>query len=319
MKKFLPYSFISALIFTSVSVSVVQVKKGVEIQQQARGADDVLKLMYRSASVPLRLEIDKSALANIADGSKLEELFKKYNLGTTDVLGHKKNWTARDWDRLLTKLRSKSSPKEEEEEETEEELYQNIYPEELPVLLKKVKSTLISFLPSHQINEKDFVVKVNNPLGRLFTYAKLDQVIKEKKLSHIHLPRKFLMIKDKNTNTYITDIHKASSIIEETMHPYGDSLLRLKLEFDSDRYELHIFAEKKVNAAAPLNDNAYRELEELVKEAPFDVGYDNIFTDALGDAVIIDTEYKGESAESALPKISRYRTKYKAPITSVAK
>jgi hypothetical protein len=47
----------------------------------------------------------------------------------------------------------------------------------------------------------------------------------------------------------------------------------------------------------------------LVENAPFDIGFDNIFTNINGDAVIIDTEFKGEPTERCLQKLDRYSEK----------
>ena len=47
------------------------------------------------------------------------------------------------------------------------------------------------------------------------------------------------------------------------------------------------------------------ELKILFLEAPFDIGYENIFWDSKGDAVIIDTEYNGTSTREC-GKLNRY-------------
>lgn len=47
------------------------------------------------------------------------------------------------------------------------------------------------------------------------------------------------------------------------------------------------------------------QLKILCKRAPFDIGYDNIFWDVQGKAIIIDTEYKDTSKEDWV-KLGRY-------------
>jgi hypothetical protein len=63
-------------------------------------------------------------------------------------------------------------------------------------------------------------------------------------------------------------------------------------------YDLLVFAERKVNYKK-FNASAAQELQLLVKKAPFDISCPenrggNIFADANGDAVIVDTEFKGD-------------------------
>ncbi len=61
-----------------------------------------------------------------------------------------------------------------------------------------------------------------------------------------------------------------------------------------------------VNSGKELKNDVHKELVELCKDAPFDVGYDNIFSNLNGDAIIIDTEDKGEDSTNCIQKLSRY-------------
>ncbi len=53
-------------------------------------------------------------------------------------------------------------------------------------------------------------------LNRLFTYANIKNVLQKKSLSHIHLPRKMLALKNMKTNNYIS-FTKAQEIIDEIL------------------------------------------------------------------------------------------------------
>lgn len=73
------------------------------------------------------------------------------------------------------------------------------------------------------------------------------------------------------------------------------------------RYDFVIFAERQPWGIG-FSRQAMDELAELIKDAPFDIGYDNIFSDHNGDAVIIDTEFKGE--QDCLGKLIGRYTRY---------
>jgi hypothetical protein len=71
---------------------------------------------------------------------------------------------------------------------------------------------------------------------------------------------------------------------------------------------LRVLAEEKINEKVPFNVAAQNELKQLINEVPFDVGYDNIFSDKNGDAIIVDTEFKGEGSDRSIKKLNRYFT-----------
>ncbi len=175
--------------------------------------------------------------------------------------------------------------------------------DELSVLLKDAKSVLKSFIPLRNWNPDHFVQK-SPRLNRLFTYAKLERIIKEKNLTHIRLPIKFLCFKDVQSGEYVIG-QEALNILDNALkiclHPdFSFSIL-----FVSDKYRMEIFASKEKKEGNGLSKMAMDELFTLCKEAPFDIGYDNIFWDIKGDAIIIDTEYKGESVHDC-QKLNRY-------------
>ena len=190
-------------------------------------------------------------------------------------------------------------------------------PEDAQLLLE-------SFLPVQNPNfqelETNYIEKSN--LERLFTYAELEATIKKKKLSHIHLPKKILIVKNKKTEEYVdndivSELLKNSLKITVISRPplnnipsdswYRLPRIQLQLPQFPKEYSVHIYAEKQHRTNTPLNDDAVKELVELIRETPFDVGYDNIFTDNNGDAIIIDTEFKSDPAFSSITKLlARY-------------
>lgn len=185
-------------------------------------------------------------------------------------------------------------------------------------LLSDAKIILKAFLPPHELStsqKKYFMIK-ESAERRLYTYTKLKKVIEQKRLSHVHLPIKYLAIKDNKTGEYITDKKIIASILDEYLKLYipfmpTSSTLRWNGPYVLDphnywHYDAVIFAEKIDHSAQPLNSDAFEQLQQLVENAPFDIGYGNIFSDDHGDAVIIDTEFKGEPSDSSKAKLHRY-------------
>ena len=270
-------------------------------------SDVSIDALYRQHGNPCMLYIPQEELSALGnDIHKLKALFENYRIKTgSDSSFFEKNtlWNEKDWqetfDTLTGYARSHKKPF-------------MFHPSELSQLLEDAKSILRSFVSPDTIDptkmKKDFIEKIG--INRLFTYTKLQKVIHDKNLSHIHLPKKILVIKDNETGTYLTG-EAASKLLDHMMltiiNNYEAQIKIHYLLFDQARYDFRIFAEKYPLSRTPFSRETLHELVQLVKEAPFDVGYDNIFSDANGDAVIIDTEDKGERAKSSLPKlIMRY-------------
>lgn len=174
--------------------------------------------------------------------------------------------------------------------------------DQLSTLLADAKKLLKSFLGSENDFQGPFVKK--SGLNRIFTYAKLQQVIADKQLHHVRLPIKRIFIQDKTTGKYLPKV-EASMIVDDALKICVRHRLACKILFVSDKYDLKIFASKEKTEGKGLSKAAQQELFVLCEEAPFDIGDDNIFWDAKGDAIIIDTEYKDMSVHDC-QKIKRY-------------
>ncbi len=140
-----------------------------------------------------------------------------------------------------------------------------------------------------------------------YGYDKNSTGPRAKNLNHIRLPLKFLVLKDKTTNEYITDPNKIKPILRKRIKTFVSDPTMLDLSFSrarqaDDNYSFHVFAEKITNHEN-FGPHVHGELRELVKDTPFDVGVGNIFADERGNAVIIDTEYKGITTGDAEQKL----------------
>ena len=189
--------------------------------------------------------------------------------------------------------------------------------DELPKIVLDAKTLIKKFLITDKKRPfplDHFVKKTRGSLNRLFTYTKLEQVIKEKHLTHVRLPLiKILVIVDKRTGKYISS-KESPEIIDTILKVYFNTFLDVvTIGYDDTRYNLIVFAQKEINQGG-FNKAAQKELSILCEEAPFDVGYDNIFANDKGDAIIIDTEFKGESAKTACQKLDRYAVTYQEKI-----
>lgn len=244
----------------------------------------------------------KDLVETNGDSTKLKELFKKNNLclGWPEI-----SWNHEEkWKQIYSKLMKRT--------ENIDDPFM-IPLDEIPRLLINAKSILKSFLitDDKDLNipyQDNFIKKTG--LNRLFTYARLDRVIKEKNLTNVRLPRKVLVIQNRKTGEYISS-KKAPEIIDTILKlcisPFNGDVV---INYDDTTYELRIFAQKEKNDG-DFNITAWNQLVTLCKEAPFDIGYGNIFADDKGNAIIIDTEFKGEPTEDACPKLQRYTIDYK--------
>lgn len=259
--------------------------------------DSMMKL-YKASHLGLPLYVPKKELGGSFD---LKKLFEDHHIfrfrWDIDESTEEEFWLT-GTNRLIARAKGQEQPYNYE-----------IELDYLPKLLSDAKSIIKSFLLSDDKElpsiEQQYIKKEG--LNRLFTYAELQRVITEEKLSHIHLPRKILVIKNRKTGQY-TPSKSAPDIIDNILKVYVCEIgkVRVKVDAESDDYELIIFAHKETNSPKKLNEDVRKELIKLVTEAPFDVGNDNIFRDENGDAMIIDTEFKGESAEHTVPKLQRY-------------
>lgn len=179
-------------------------------------------------------------------------------------------------------------------------------------LLSAAKRVAKSFLlPSNdkiKEIEKNYVMKKNINFNRIFTYAMFEKIIKEKNLIHIKLPHKILMVWDNKTKSYL-ERNKVAEVIDSsiTIGIYEFELFYINTNFDkmSKDQEFVLFASKEECEGPGLNKQAMEELRILFQNAPFDVGFDNIFWNKKGDAIIIDTEYKGTPVRD-IDKLRRY-------------
>ena len=239
--------------------------------------------------------------------SELKELFEKYEIipNKNDYLISKpKPWNDRDWKTTLNELSEHNEPANR----------RGLYINEVPEFLHDAKLILGSFIPteselntlmSDEFFAQRFIEK--GGLGRLFTYAQLRQVIQKKKLSHIHLPKKLLVVQERHTGKYIAG-QAALKILNDILTVYtAGPQAKIRINYPWDEYDFCIFAEWQPRGRVALSKEALDELALLVEDAPFDIGYDNIFSDHNGDAVIIDTESKGAYTEECLAKLGRYR------------
>lgn len=245
-------------------------------------------------------------------GSDLKSLFDQCQVTTGFNLfsgSPSRPWNEEDWKLASTKLMRRM-------EKHKEKSGVPVHLNELPKLLLDAKCILKSFLPAtNEIQSLEWrcrqktIRRKNMQLRRLFTYAKLQQVIEEQKLSHVHLPSKFLVVKDKTTGQYVTS-ECASEILDDAIKAFVfiPRRLFLRIDYYSTNYELYIFAEEQMRHTTSLSTAAFDDLKKLIEKVPFDVGTDNIFTTSNGDAMIIDTEFKGESVARSIAKLNnRYR------------
>lgn len=293
-----------------------------ESEEIATVSDELLTEIYQWES-PKLLYIPQERFFDIGGEIKfvgprgesitLQELFKGYHIISDDNMFFRsvekpKLWNDEHWNEAKSVL-SKRATGQEEQEKPLRKFQKKITVDELPSLLYHAKIIIKSFLsdlPTRELTSDKFIKKSGN-LDRLFTYAQLRRVIKEKKLSHIHLPLKVLVIEDKNNGEYL-DAQAASIILDDIIiiSAYPSCTVDAKIHYYSQNYKLIIFAARQKKEKVSLSQAAYEDLEALVAEAPFDVGYDNIFSNAEGDAVIIDTEFKGEPARTSVQKLARY-------------
>ncbi|HLW72940.1 MAG TPA: hypothetical protein VKR54_02735 [Candidatus Babeliales bacterium] len=240
---------------------------------------------------------------DLIDVNSLKKIFENNNIDTTAGWYSHQPWSTEQWNKAYKEFKNLQY----EKTNTRLTFYTL---DELLKILAEAKTVLKSFLPP---NDYSFIFVKNKyikkyGMNRLFTYAKLQQVITEKNLTHIRLPLKFLLIEDIETGEYVST-EEALRLIDSLLKIYLDhneGSTRIIIENMSDRYEFHIFAKRETIKGKGFSKATMEQLFTLCEEAPFDIGYDNIFWDAKGDATIIDTEHKGEPARDCY-KLKRYR------------
>jgi len=269
-----------------------------------------VRMLYRGSSSTqgdmLALYVNKEDLPN--SYLDLKELFNKYMINTCYFSD---KWTDDTWKDTYSRLK---------EQKQKQEYIVNI--RDIPVLLETAKSIVKAFLPDD--NEMPTIINTfmekllrDESLNRLFTYTYLNLVILVKKLTHIKLPRKVVLIQNKKTKQYVSN-QEAQRIIDDSLKvcvkkwPISTwyKEVNCQILFISDEYELKLFAHKELKNESFLSDIAITELKSLCEIAPFDIGghigQRNMFQDD-DNAIIIDTEYLGEPATDACPKLERYR------------
>ncbi len=250
------------------------------------------------------LTLSPEQLSQITTAADLKELLEKNNvlIANSCYRGVIKTWDNKEYESALETLRWRS--------DNPEKLGRAITLTHASNLLSDTKKILATFSAPHtHLFPNDSFIKKSEAFCRLTTYTRLEQVIKEDQLAHIHLPFKMLAIKDTQKNKYIP--HEQISEIINACSKIGvmnnEKPLEVTIEHYSERYTLEIFAEKKArNSEIPLNKHAIQNLVHLLHKSPFDIGDNNIFTDINGDAVIIDTELKGDKTATAISKLARY-------------
>jgi hypothetical protein len=280
-----------------------QKDKGTKAQEGVIG-DNAITALYLSFADGIDVYIPPS---EITDSFDLRDLLKKYDILSPYQISDR--LTADKINDRFIKANKKIIKNSKGQDVLES---WQVAINKLPQLLEDAKTIIRSFLLT---NDNDLAAIKEHSiekhgLNRLFTYAKLRQVIQEKKLSHVKLPRKILVIKNRINGQYISSkitpdiINKLLKLKASVLYPFNVTVIEDTIDSD---YELIIYAEKIKNHEVRFNDEAKSELITLVKEDPFDIGFGNIFTDSNGDAVIIDTEYKGEVSEHSVKKlIERY-------------
>jgi hypothetical protein len=238
----------------------------------------------------------------------LKEVFKKHNICPNWWHNEKEEEEEKMWQETSSRLTERAA---------KEKKHYMIASEELPNLLLDAKTIIKSFLITNDNDlprisddstyNNDYFKK--SGINRLFTYAELERVIKQKSLTHVRLPKKILVLQDRKTENYISS-EKSPEIIDDILKFYVTPAGNISIGYDYTQYDLIIFAQRERNFGGfnkvGRKELLRKELFMLCEDAPFDIGYDNIFCDDKGNAVIIDTEYKDAVARQACPKLDRY-------------
>lgn len=306
-----------AQIFANPSIADL---KADQLLKRNKISGDAITRMYRGMGLIRPLYIPQQELVKFKDNPiNLKTLFEKYHMVTQkgDLIWFTHHpWDDQDW---LTAFKILAKRAKNKEKIGQISLY------DVPKLLHNTQLILKSFLSPIAVdsmlkkkegrfdlfyaNNSQFFAKQG--LNRLYTYAKLERVIQEKKLSHIHLPLKVIVLQDRKSGKYITG-QRASGLLDNlikmfTLGPSGGiGEVEASISYLENKYKLFILAHVQVPSRGELSQAALNDLVVLIKAAPFDLGYGNIFSDSNGDAVIIDTEFKGEPVAHTLPKLSRY-------------
>jgi hypothetical protein len=286
---------------------------------------DPITLLYQNPYAPLTLSLSKQEISLCNTPAILKEEFRKNRIMTAKAFVFERGpeWDLKQWTTAYQKLINLDNFPQSTMtlgnalqflEDVKSILRSFLAPQDFAPIAPSFRdglSMLRSYFNYKQCDISEYRTEFfqKGSLARIFTYAKLQQVIKQKKLLRVHLPRKVLAIKDKETGCWLTK-NTASLLLEELICLVIENSEDPKIKIDYDefgKFGFYIFAEKQPRSEAPLSEEALKQLIELIKEAPFDIGFDNIFTNENGDAVIIDTEFKGEPATDCIRKlIERY-------------
>lgn len=316
--------FLSTLSLTIHSLKTAEkpILTTLSSSERSLSVSDSIDILYRQYYLSPMLYLSPAEIKFCKDTS-IRELFgvPHVTIFKKDIIGYKNEaLNTEDWNILSEQLLDQKLQEEVRDLCKNVEFKILFSFKEGQQLLKDAKSILKAFLPGEEFdpeNQKgNYIKKHGDVLGRLYTYTKLQFIMQNQNLYHIHLPKKFLFIKNKKTRRLLTN-EEASAVLDRlvqltiTTNNPRSPLPRLQITcLEDDDYDFYVYAERQTNSHLPLTLIAINELTELVKKAPFDVGFDNIFTDENGDAIIIDTEFKNDRmGETLLKLVGRYAPK----------
>lgn len=172
----------------------------------------------------------------------------------------------------------------------------------------QAKNILFNYTPSDAMykdlsDKNKYIIKTSNPINRLVTRNAIEKTIVNNNFSRTSVPKKYLMIKNQSGRLSRADI---LSLVNDhlTFHVLGLEPLTIGLEMIlPEEYTVFVYSQYIKPLRKKFEKDTCLELIELAFKAPFDAANDNIFSDVDGKAIIIDTEYKGESSIQSAQKI----------------
>lgn len=255
-----------------------------------------------------------SNVADILTRDLLMKLFRDHNLVPCGLFPRPREWSEQNWDQAVEILKNRAilwqklweNPRQNNEAIINTNIVRVKGAQRLLADAKTIAKSLVIGEEIEDLVKRGYFIKQGG-LDRIFTYIKIAKAIKDMKLRHVRLPLKFLAIKQSETNSYITNKEEATVILKNIIKAFvgpSTSLNFFISDYSENKYQLLVFAQKIQDGSTKLSKEAREDLEKLIKAAPFDIGQDNIFSDDEGNAIIIDTEYKGESAALSLEKFA---------------
>ncbi len=276
-----------------------------------RSSKESVCVLYGLVGRSFLLNISNEQLTPIKNPAmELKQLFADNNIIITTTLIDRTPslWNVSEWEQAFSNLKMRASESVEKKDPAFTIYRRKISYDTLKILLYDVKGILKSFLPNDGmlLVEDDYVIKPFT-FNRLFTYAMLKQVIDEDGMSHVHLPRKMIIVKNVETREVLNN-NEACKVLNNIINAYvsSESLVDISIGYYSKEYTLSIWAEEQARHNISFNAGASKELVQLTKKVPFDVGRTNIFSGEKGDAIIIDTENKDDDMRDSVSKLARY-------------